>query len=111
MAVYFHGNGGTLAGSTQATRALVEAGFGVLLPAYRGYEDNEGAPSEEGLYTDGRAAIAFLRDQGVEPGRIVIIGNSIGTGPATQMATEIGPAAHPRSLSIRNQRGKSMPIA
>ncbi|ABC64595.1 alpha/beta hydrolase [Erythrobacter litoralis] len=93
VVLYFHGNGGTLAGSTQATRALVAAGFSVLLPAYRGYEDNEGTPHEKGLYTDGRAALAWLADKGVAPENLVVIGNSIGTGPAMQMASEVDPLA------------------
>ncbi len=90
--VYFHGNGGTLAGSTKRTELLASMGYGVLLASYRGYGGNSGEPSEEGLYADGRAALAFLADQGVEPGRTIIAGNSIGSGTAVQMASELGPA-------------------
>ena len=91
--VFFHGNGGTLAGSTAATQLLWTQGYVVLLVEYRGYGGNPGAPSEEGLYKDGRAAMAFLAGKGVAPERTIIIGNSIGSGPATQMALEFDPAA------------------
>ena len=76
-----------------ATDHLVPDGFGVLAAEYRGYRGNPGQPSEHGLYEDGRAAIAFLRARNVEPGDIVLAGNSIGSGVATQMATEIRPRA------------------
>ena len=91
--VFFHGNGGSLDGSTVATELLATQGYGVLLVNYRGYGGNPGEPSEDGLYADGRAAMAFLARQGIEPSRIIVIGNSIGSGPATQMATEFKPAA------------------
>ncbi|WP_114521281.1 alpha/beta hydrolase [Altererythrobacter sp. ZODW24] len=48
-----------------------------------------GSPTEEGLYQDGRAAVAYLGQQGVAPSDIVLIGNSLGSGVATQLATEI----------------------
>lgn len=91
--VFFHGNGGSLAGSTIETRAYAEAGYGVLLAEYRGYGGNPGAPSEAGFYQDGRAAIRFLRAQGITPAQTVIVGHSLGTGTATQMAREFTPAA------------------
>ncbi len=91
--VYFHGNGADWQSSVVATGRLVPAGYGVLAAEYRGYRGNPGQPSEHGLYHDGRAAIAFLRENGVAPDQIVLVGNSIGSGVATQMATEIAPRA------------------
>jgi hypothetical protein len=91
--VYFHGNGGSLAGAAAETAQYAAAGYGVLLVEYRGYGGNPGAPSEQGLYQDGRAAMAFLRAQGIAPARTIIVGHSLGTGTATQMAQEFGPAA------------------
>ena len=91
--VYFHGNGGSLAGATRETALLAERGYGVLLVEYRGYGGNPGSPSEDGFYRDGRAAMAFLRAKGIAPARTVIIGHSLGTGTASQMAKEFAPAA------------------
>ena len=48
--VFFHGNGDSWAGSAAATAALAQAGYGVLVPEYRGYGSNPGQPSEAGLY-------------------------------------------------------------
>ena len=86
--VYFHGNGGNIAGRGGAARSLIDAGYGVLLAGYRGYGGSDGRPTEEGLYADGRAAIAWLRDRGVPTRRIVLCGESLGTGVAVKMAVE-----------------------
>lgn len=85
--VFFHGNGDSLAGATAATKVIADAGYGVLLPEYRGYGGNDGSPSEAGLYADARAATAFLRGQGIASRMVVAIGNSLGSGPATDVAT------------------------
>lgn len=91
--VHFHGNGGSLAGALIETEALAKAGYGLLLVNYRGYGTNPGTPSEAGFYADGRAAFAHLAAQGVTPGETVVMGNSIGSGTATQMALEFRPRA------------------
>lgn len=91
--LYFHGNGADWQSSIVATDRMVPAGYGVLAAEYRGYRGNPGTPGEEGLYRDGRAAIAFLHEQGVGADRLVIIGNSIGGGVATKIASEVQPAA------------------
>lgn len=87
--VYFHGNGADWQSSVIATDRLTPAGYGVLAAEYRGYRGNPGSPSEEGLYADGRAALAFLKARGVSSNKVVLIGNSIGSGVAKQMAIEI----------------------
>ncbi len=84
--LFFHGNGDNLLGAIEATRGPAAAGHGLLLAEYRGYAGNVGAPSEEGLYRDGDAAMRWLAGEGVAPKDIVIVGNSIGSGPATEMA-------------------------
>ena len=86
--LFCHGNGDTLRGAARATVPFVDAGFGVLLLEYRGYGGNPGKPTEAGLYADGRAALAWLAAHGVAADQIVLLGNSIGSGPAVQLATE-----------------------
>lgn len=91
--LYFHGNGTVWPSSIVATDTMVPAGYGVLAAEYRGYAGNPGSPSEEGLYRDGRAAMAWLREQGIEERKVFIVGNSIGSGVATRLASETDPAA------------------
>jgi hypothetical protein len=87
--IYFHGNAGNIAGRSDILAALGGKGFGVLATSYRGYGKSEGSPSEKGLYDDGRAALQFLTDtQNIPISRIMLFGESLGTGVATQIATE-----------------------
>jgi len=91
--LFFHGNGDSWDGGALAMEAFSAAGYGVLLPEYRGYGANPGEPDEQGIYRDGRAALAWLDARGIKAGRVVLVGNSLGSGVATQLATETRPAA------------------
>lgn len=86
--VYLHGNAGHIGYRMPLARQFLVAGFGVLLVDYRGYGGNTGRPSENGLYKDGRAAVNFLQQKGTKPGNIILYGESLGSGVATQLATE-----------------------
>ncbi len=88
LVVLFHGNGGTIEIRAAKAKTYISAGFGVLLLEYRGYGGNPGSPSEAGLYADGRAALAFAAAQGIAPDHVVLLGESLGTGVAVQMAVE-----------------------
>ncbi|MGF1640179.1 MAG: alpha/beta hydrolase, partial [Rhodospirillales bacterium] len=93
--VYFHGNGGHIGHRGSKVRPYLDAGYGLLLVSYRGYGGNPGRPSEEGLYRDGRAALAFLGTHGVPPARTVLYGESLGTGVAVHIAAERARAMQP----------------
>jgi len=75
------------------TELAVAEGYGVLAAEYRGYGVNPGEPSEQGLYKDGRAALDWLLARKVQPSDIVLVGNSLGSGVATELATQIDPRA------------------
>jgi fermentation-respiration switch protein FrsA (DUF1100 family) len=91
--VMFHGNAGTNARRAHKARFLLDAGFGVFMVEYRGYGGNSGRPSEADLTADARAVLDWLNGRGVEPGRIVLCGESIGSGVAIAMTREIEPLA------------------
>lgn len=86
--VYFHGNGGTVSMRAQQARLFLDAGYGVLLAGYRYNAGSGGSPSEAGLIADGRAAIDFVRGRGIAPERIILYGESLGTGVAVALAAE-----------------------
>jgi len=87
------GNAGDLADRAPLARALAERGLAVLLFDYRGYGDNPGSPSEDGLARDVRAARRFLvEDAGWSPDRIVYYGESLGAAVVTELAAEHPPA-------------------
>jgi dipeptidyl aminopeptidase/acylaminoacyl peptidase len=86
--VFFHGNGSTLVHYTTFLKLLAKH-FGVLAVEYRGFAGLPGDPSETGVYEDARAAIRYLQEQqGIDSKHLILTGQSLGTGVATQMATE-----------------------
>jgi len=88
--LYFHGNGHSLENRAAKYRAFSsDSDFSVLAITYRGYPGSTGAPTESGLYSDGKAAIQFLLDEGYQEKDIILYGESLGTGVATEMATII----------------------
>ncbi len=87
--LYFHGNAASIENREPRGAFYHKNGIGLLFAEYRGYGGNAGKPSEEGLYKDGRAYMEWLlKDRKIDPSRIVIYGESLGTGVATQIATE-----------------------
>jgi len=90
--VFFQGNAAHLGYRNYKVRPWLDTGYGVLMVGYRGF-GNPGSPSEQGLYRDARAALGELHAHGIEDKNIVLYGESMGTGVATQMATEYHVAA------------------
>jgi fermentation-respiration switch protein FrsA (DUF1100 family) len=92
--IYFHGNATNMGTRAAIFKSLSALGFGVLALSYRGYGKSSGSPSETGLYNDARSSIAYLLQQKHIPlHRIIIYGESLGTGVAVQMTTEFDIAA------------------
>ena len=50
------------------------------------FQWNNGKPSEQGLYEDGKSAINWLAKKGVDEKNLVLYGESLGTGVATHLA-------------------------
>lgn len=93
-ALDFHGNAGNLGDRVDRYAQWHRLGLAVFAVDYRGYGRSDGAPSEDGLYRDARAAWADLTGAlGVPPERVIVVGRSLGGGPATQLAIEVAPAA------------------
>lgn len=88
VVVVFHGNAGHAGYRVAKFHALLDAGFGVFFAEYRGYGGNPGSPDEAGLTADGRAVMAHIRSEGIDPARIVLYGESLGNGVAVKMAAE-----------------------
>ncbi len=85
--IYLHGNAGNLTHRMDQMREIPAAGSALLMLDYRGYGKSEGRPSEKGLYADSDAAYQYLLDQGYDPGRIVVHGESLGTAVAVDLAS------------------------
>jgi uncharacterized protein len=85
LVLYFHGNAGSLRNRADRFRALIKDGYGLVALSYRGYGGSTGSPSEAGMIADAQTAYAFATAH-VPPERIVVFGESIGTGVAVALA-------------------------
>ena len=81
----------------------------VFAPDYRGYADSTGTPSEAGLILDARASWDWLRSHGAAPENVLIVGNSLGTAVAVQLASTLeaeqqldGPEEHGKGAGLGN---------
>ncbi len=86
--LWFHGNAGNLEDRRGMLHDLRALPANVLVVDYRGYGRSEGKPSEEGLYRDARAAWDWLAAR-TPPGKIVILGKSLGAAPACDLAAQV----------------------
>lgn len=89
VVILFHGNGGHYGHRAFMAKPLMDADYGYLLAGYRGYGGNPGSPGEEAFYKDARLWINWLIGaMNIPQRRIVLAGESLGTGVAVQMALE-----------------------
>ena len=86
--LYFHGNGGEIADRAERFAAYQAQGFGVFFLSYRGYGASTGSPTEPGLIKDAHAAYDWLAARGIKPGEMMLVGESLGSGVAVQLAAE-----------------------
>jgi uncharacterized protein len=86
--LYFHGNAGGLSGRADKLRFYQSNGFGFLAVSYRGYEGSTGSPTESGFLIDAKSSYDWLISQNVRHEKIGILGESIGTGVAVQLASQ-----------------------
>jgi hypothetical protein len=86
--IYFHGNAGEIGDRPLRYQYYATRGFGVLYVSYRGFGGSTGQISERGLVTDAIASYDWLINRGVAPGKIALLGESLGTGVAIQLAAQ-----------------------
>lgn len=87
-AAYFHGNGMQLADCADLVPLLHAEGFSVFAVEYPGYGPlADDAPSEAAIVETAAAAMGILRDRlHVPKERTLLLGQSLGTGVAVQLA-------------------------
>ena len=92
VVLFCHGNAGNITNRIGVLRRLHDdVGASVLIFDYRGYGRSEGAPDEDGILQDARAARAWLAEKaGVEEEKIVLLGRSLGGAVAVDLAAKDG---------------------
>ena len=84
--LFLHGNAGSLENRIHKINNFKDMNVNFLLLAWRGFSGNEGQPSELGLYDDAKSAVNWLTKQGALKKNIIIYGESLGTGIASEIA-------------------------
>jgi pimeloyl-ACP methyl ester carboxylesterase len=84
-----HGNAEHMYHSISVLRALAEKGYTVAAVDYPGYGLSDGKPDEEGCYRVVHRLYDWLiKERGFDSKDIIVDGFSIGSGPATELASK-----------------------
>lgn len=86
--LYFHGNSGSLQRWGNLHEVFLPLGYDLLLIDYRGYGKSRGAKSERLFFNDAKIAYRLLRRE-YHAKDIIIFGRSMGSGPATWLASQV----------------------
>ena len=83
--LYFHGNAGDLTNRVHKLNELNKLDVNILIISWRGFSGNPGKPTEKNLYNDARKSVEWLNMVGVTNKNIILYGESLGTGVATEL--------------------------
>ena len=91
LVFYLHGNGGSLNSWGDVAQTYTDLRYDVFILDYRGYGKSDGVINgQEQVYQDIQAAYDEMKGEYAED-RIIVLGYSIGTGPASKLASENAP--------------------
>jgi fermentation-respiration switch protein FrsA (DUF1100 family) len=85
--LYFHGNAESAFQNLPLADDLAKSGVETFLAEYRGYSGLRGRPTEAGLSLDGEAALQAFVGGHAESGSLVLVGRSLGSGVAVEIAS------------------------
>ncbi len=111
--LYFKGNSGSFSEEHARFEQFVADGYGFLAFDYRGFPLSPGAISQDNILQDGTSAFDWLQAKGFP---IVIWGRSLGSGPATYVASQRDAAAllfevgFFSAVSVANERYPYLPV-
>ena len=97
LVLFLHGNAENLSSHVFAVNWLPAAGYGVLVPDYRGYGRSEGRADLDGAHADADAALRWLLAH--EPHLpVVVYGQSLGASVAIRLVAATDDRARLRAL-------------
>jgi len=94
---YLHGNAGSLETWGLIASTYTKLHYDLFIPDYRGYGKSEGEISSEQQFFDDMQTIYDSMKKEYDEKKIVILGYSIGTGPAAMLAAH----NHPKMLILQ----------
>ena len=90
--IVLHGNAADPFSMASTTSPWTRAGWTVIVPEFPGYADSPGSPTEAGIRAAALGSWDWATLHGAPPSRIVVLGNSIGSGAAISLAARKRPA-------------------
>lgn len=92
--LYFHGNGEIAADYNEIATLYTQLGITLVVMDYRGYGTSGGTPTAANLLADAVVAFDALEhifdDHGLAPAHFYVMGRSLGSAPAIQVAQHAG---------------------
>ena len=77
--IFFHGSSQNISNCQRIYKEILESKFAVLAPEYSGYGKNKPIKADEStLNADIDAALKYLKDKGIKPQNIGVVGHSFG---------------------------------
>ena len=91
LVIYFHGNAEDIGRNISFLSIIQrELKCHAMAVEYPGYGVYKGSPTEEAIQNDADMVLEFVRHQlGFSSGDIILVGRSIGSGPATYLASRV----------------------
>lgn len=109
LVLYFPGNAGCRRDRLNDCRDFTQLGCDVLLMDYRGYGENDGAPSEAAFAADAERFWKHATEQfAYRPDEIVIFGESLGGAVAIRLTAQCCKAGTPPAALVLNSTFASM---
>lgn len=87
--VFMHGNSYNIGNFYTKMIPFVKAGYGTMMPEFRGFGGIEGSLREHNLAADAIAAIEYLNKQGYKNADIIVYGMSLGSYLATNSVCQL----------------------
>ena len=86
--LFFHGNSGNLENRIDKLNKLSELPINYLILSYRGFNKNQGKPSEKGFYKDAYHSKLWLNRKNIKDTDIILFGESLGCGVAIELGSK-----------------------
>ena len=71
--LFFHGNAGELGNRIYKLNELKNLNLNYLIISWRGFSGNKGSPTEQGLYSDARSALEWLKKNNISKNKICLL--------------------------------------
>ncbi len=86
--IFYHGIGQNISSNQEMYKKIINKGYAVLAPEYGTFGKSSGKMSSKSIKDNAEAAIEYLNNKGIQNKNIGVIGFSMGSFPAIEMASK-----------------------